>query len=141
MLPAMTTIDGKVLGPHHFRAKMTYEMVDELRRLRQQFGLTYRALGALFDIDHKTARSIALGKTWAPVSVKMVFRAGADESERIRCLVAEGTGTKKIARMLGVTEPSVRLVMQAYGIKGTNQPPGWMVERKQAKQSVPVGHG
>lgn len=141
MLQVMTTATGKVFGPHHAHARMTYEKVDELRHLRQQFGLTYRALGALFDIDHKTARNIALGKTWASAPAKVVFRAGADELGRIRSLVAEGAGIKKIARVLGVTECSVKLVMQAHGIKSTNPPPTWMIERKQGAKSGTVAHG
>jgi hypothetical protein len=141
MLQVVTTATGKVFGPHHAHAKMTYEKVGELRHLRQQFGLTYRALGALFDIDHKTARNIALGKTWASAPAKVVFRAGADELGRIRSLAAEGAGVKKIARTLGVTECSVKLVMLAHGIKSINPPPGWMIQRKRGSQFGQVAHG
>ena len=130
MQQSMTTATGKVFGPYHAYAKMTFETVAELRRLRQQFGLTYRKLGERFGIDHTSARNIAVGKTWVSTPDKVVFRAGADELERISSLIAEGAGIKKIAGELGVTERSVRKAMMAHGIKSANPPPGIKAECK-----------
>lgn len=133
MQPITITPDGKVLGTAHFRAKMTYEKVEELRRLRHQFGIAYRALGSMFDIDHKTARSIAIGKTWAPAAAMVVFRADNEELERIRALVNDGVGVRKIATILGVTEGSIKTLMESNGIRSTNKPFGQQ-PKKQTKE-------
>lgn len=116
MEPIRITPTGKVYGTSHFRAKMTPEKVEELRRLRQQRGLPYRELGAVFGIDHKTARSIAIGLTWVSTG-KTVYRADDAELDQVRALVAQGVGAQKIARSLGVTAMSVRRLMQKHGIR------------------------
>lgn len=134
MKPITITPNGCVLGPDNSQAKMTYEKVKELRRLRQQFGVSYCALGAMFDIEQKTARSIASGKTWAPTATKIVFRADNEELERIRSLVADGVGVQKIATILGVTKRSVDKVMQSNGIRSNNKPFGGRQPKKQTKE-------
>lgn len=130
MQHSATTATGKVFGAAHAHAKMTSEKAAELRRLRQQFGMTYRALGGIFGIDHKTARSIATGLTWVSMPGKIVFRADDAELGQIRAMVAAGTGLKKAAATLGVTERSVRRLMEKHGIRALNPPPGRKAECK-----------
>lgn len=116
MTPVTATAEGNTCGLSHFRAKMTPEKVEELRRLRQQRGMPYRELGALFGIDHKTARSIAIGLTWT-CEGKTLYRADDAELDQVRTLAAQGVGTGKIARTLGVTDASVRRLMRKHGIR------------------------
>lgn len=113
----LTTLSGKTFGPHNSRSKLTVEKAEEIRRLRQESGMAYRAIGALFEIDHKTARSVAIGKTWATSQSKAVFRADEEELEPIKTLTAQGIGVKKIASILGVTERSVLFLRQKHGIR------------------------
>ncbi|MBW6494578.1 MAG: hypothetical protein K0B16_08495 [Burkholderiaceae bacterium] len=110
------TPTGQVYGTSHFRAKMNPEKVEELRRLRQQRGLPYRELGTLFGIDHKTARSIAIGLTWVSTG-EAVYRADDAELDQVRALVARGVSMANIARALGVTDGSVKRLMRKQGIR------------------------
>ncbi|MHB0973140.1 MAG: hypothetical protein ACYC0P_02715 [Thiobacillus sp.] len=117
MEAAATTPAGKAYGTSNARAKMNPEKVEELRRLRQQRGLPYRELGAIFGIDHKTARSIAIGLTWATHEGRTVYRVDDAELEQVRTMAAQGVGVAKIARTLGATERSVQRLMQKHGIR------------------------
>lgn len=126
----MTTPEGKAFGPHHAHAKLTQDQVDEVRRLRREKGLPYRTIGQMFGIDHKTARSIAIGRTWKPVTGRVVFRASQVELEQVRAMVAQGVGVAKIACTLGATERSVSSLMKRHGLCSINPAPGHKAECK-----------
>ncbi len=46
------------------RSRLTAEQVADMRRLRDERGLSYRALGRLFGIPHQHAWAICTGRKW-----------------------------------------------------------------------------
>jgi hypothetical protein len=54
------------VGVEAYNAKLNEEKVREMRRLRQE-GMTYKKLGALFQINYTTARYVCRGDNWGHV--------------------------------------------------------------------------
>lgn len=124
MEPRMITPEGKPFGPYNGNAKLTFADVEEIRRLRKEQGLTYRVLGHMFNVDHKTARLVATGKTWQHTTGKVIYRATPAELDQIRTMVENNVGIKRIAAALGVFDMSVRSVMAQADISSLNPQPG-----------------
>lgn len=120
----MVTPEGKPFGPYNGNAKLTFADVDEIRRLRKGQGLTYRVLGHMFNVDHKTARLVATGKTWQHTTGKVIYQATLAELDQIRTMVENNVGIKRIAVALGVSDMSVRSVMALADVASLNPPPG-----------------
>lgn len=51
-------------GEKHGRSKLTSEKVAEIRRTRQESGISYAKLGKLFGISHVQAYNVCSGKQW-----------------------------------------------------------------------------
>lgn len=54
---------NRAVGTRNVNAKLTWEQVCELRKLRNEQGLTYERLGEMFGISDAGARAIATNKT------------------------------------------------------------------------------
>lgn len=62
----IATIAGTILakkGEAHYKARLTWENVHEIRRLRGE-NQTYKSIGDMFSVDADTIRDICLNITW-----------------------------------------------------------------------------
>ncbi|MDP2883251.1 MAG: hypothetical protein Q8N89_16930 [Azonexus sp.] len=99
--------NGRVVGEHHPRAKLTFAKVEEMRHLRNEHGLTFKALGEHFGVSGRTAWQIVRGKTWAVEVVATKQQATEQDKARVLELRAQRLGPASIARAMGVTRHSV----------------------------------
>jgi hypothetical protein len=56
--------NAAVAGERHYRAKLTEEQVVEIRRLRKEHGIAYKALAHRFGVCQQTIGWIVTGGTW-----------------------------------------------------------------------------
>lgn len=99
--------NGRVVGEHHPRAKLTFAKVEEMRHLRNEHGLTFKALGEHFGVSGRTAWQIVRGKTWNAEAAATRQQATEQDKARVLELMAQGLGPASIARAMGVTRYSV----------------------------------
>lgn len=109
---------GKPVGEYVYNAKLTFEKVDELRRLRAQHGWSFKKLGEFFGINPATAHKVIKGKTWASPVAQVKGEATEANVEQIRALVDKGYGYMRIGQIINATGWSVLRVMKANGLAG-----------------------
>jgi hypothetical protein len=51
-------------GERHFRARLTWKQVEEIRKLLQEDNLRHKEIAALFQISARSVRAIKYGETW-----------------------------------------------------------------------------
>ncbi len=113
---------GRPVGEYVYNAKLTFEKVEELRRLRTSHGWSFKKLGEIFGINPATAHKVATGKAWASPVRLLKGEATQANVEQIRTLVAQGYGYMRIGKIINATGGSVLRVMKANGMEGKSLP-------------------
>jgi hypothetical protein len=70
-------------GERNGRAKLTWPLVREIRRLRDETGLSFRKIAARFGVCHRTVFDICSGKLWpepATMPVMELYHAPSDSA-------------------------------------------------------------
>lgn len=104
---------GRPTGDYRTNRKLNSEQVAELRRLREEKGLSFKKLGEIFGVSDQNAWQIVRGKTWNREAVEFRQQATADDIEQVAPLVARGLSHYDIARELGVTRMSAYRAMKS----------------------------
>ena len=63
---------GCVVGESHHKARLTQNDVDNIRELREEYGLEYKQIAEKFEVGTTTIFDICAYKTWVDVPVRWV---------------------------------------------------------------------